>query len=116
MNPTPNKPKGNPTLAAALKTLKRLQEKHHGVVEASDIKDDDQRAVLLDTGFLKPVMKGWYICSSPSDNDGDTTAWYASFWAFVGRISRIESRVHVGMSGANYRFAAVSGRTVLDYG
>ena len=54
MNPTPNKPKGNPTLAAALKTLKRLQEKHHGVVEASDIKDDDQRAVLLDTGFLKP--------------------------------------------------------------
>ena len=83
MNPTPNKPKGNPTLAAALKTLKRLQEKHHGVVEASDIKDDDQRAVLLDTGFLKPVMKGWYICSSPSDNDGDTTAWYASFWAFV---------------------------------
>ena len=28
-------------------------------------------------------MKGWYICSSPSDNDGDTTAWYASFWAFV---------------------------------
>ncbi len=28
-------------------------------------------------------MKGWYICGSPSDNDGETTAWYASFWAFV---------------------------------
>jgi uncharacterized membrane protein len=28
-------------------------------------------------------MKGWYICSSPSDNDADTTAWYAFFWAFV---------------------------------
>jgi hypothetical protein len=28
-------------------------------------------------------MKGWYICSSPSDNDGDTTAWSAAFWAFV---------------------------------
>lgn len=83
MNPSTGKPKGNPTLAAALKTLKRLQEKHNGVIETSDIKHDEQRAVLVDTGFLRPVMKGWYICSSPSDNDGDTTAWYASFWAFV---------------------------------
>ena len=83
MNSAPDKPKGNPTLAAALKTLKRLQEKHNGVIETSDIKRDEQRAVLVDTGFLRPVMKGWYICSSPSDNDGDTTAWYASFWAFV---------------------------------
>lgn len=74
MPPTPQRPKGNPTLTAALKTLKRLQEKHNGVVEASDFKDDDQRAILVDMGFLRPVMKGWYICSSPSDNDGDTTA------------------------------------------
>ena len=77
------KSRGNPTLATALKTLKRLQEKHHGVVEAADLKDDEQRTMLIDTGFLRPVMKGWYICSSPSDNDADTTAWYASFWAFV---------------------------------
>jgi hypothetical protein len=83
MPPTPRQPKGNPTLTAALRTLKRLQEKHNGVVEAADFKDDEQRAVLVDTGFLRPVMKGWYICSSPSDGEGDSTAWYASFWAFV---------------------------------
>ena len=83
MNPSRGKSKGNPTLATALKTLKRLQEKHDGVVEASDLKDGEQRVLLVETGFLKPVMKGWYICSSPSDNDADTTAWYASFWAFV---------------------------------
>lgn len=83
MNSAPDKPKDNPTLATALKTLKRLQEKHNGVIETSDIKRDEQRVVLVDTGFLRQVMKGWYICSSPSDNDGDTTAWYASFWAFV---------------------------------
>lgn len=83
MPSTPRPQKGNPTLTAALKTLKRLQEKHNGVVEASDFKDDGQRLVLIDMGFLRPVMKGWYICSSPGDNDGDTTAWYASFWAFV---------------------------------
>ncbi|MDE3011470.1 MAG: Fic family protein [Pseudomonadota bacterium] len=83
MPSAPNQAKGNPTLAAALKTLRRLQEKHNGVVESSDFKDGDLRAVLVDTGFLRPVMKGWYICSSPSDNDGDSTAWYASFWAFI---------------------------------
>ena len=83
MNAAASNPKGNATLAAALKTLKRLQEKHNGVIETSDIKRDEQRAVLVDTGFLRFVMKGWYICSSPSDNDGDTTAWYASFWPFV---------------------------------
>jgi len=89
MNWVPVKPKGNPALAAALKTLKRLQEKHHGVVEASDLKDDEQRAMLLETGFMRPVMKGWYICGSPHDNKGDTTAWYASFWAFVsGYLSK----------------------------
>ncbi|TRZ93492.1 MAG: Fic family protein [Rhodocyclaceae bacterium] len=83
MNSAPDKPKGNPTLAVALKTLKRLQDRHNGVVESSDIKSDEQRTVLVDMGFLRPVIKGWYICGSPSDNDGDTTAWYASFWAFV---------------------------------
>ncbi len=89
MNSAPDKPKGNPALAAALKTLKRLQEKHHGVVEASDIRSDEQRLLLLETGFLRPVMKGWFICSSPRDNEGDTTAWYASFWAFVsGYLSK----------------------------
>jgi hypothetical protein len=35
MNAAYVKPKGNPALAAAIKTLKRLQEKHHGVVQAS---------------------------------------------------------------------------------
>ena len=69
-------------LAAALKVLKRLQDKHHGVVESKDIAQD-HRALLLDTGFLRPVMKGWYICTNPADKPGDSTLWYASFWAFV---------------------------------
>ncbi len=39
--------------------------------------------MLTETGFLRPVMKGWYICGNPADQAGDSTAWYASFWAFV---------------------------------
>lgn len=78
----PSSKKGNPELAAALRVLKKLQEKHHGVVEAGDIKDG-QRVLLQDMGFLKPVMKGWYVCGNPMDSDGDTTSWYATYWAFV---------------------------------
>lgn len=66
----------------ALRALNRLQDKHHGVVESRDI-SDGHRVMLLDTGFLRPVMKGWYICSNPADSDGDTTLWYGSVWEFV---------------------------------
>ncbi len=83
MNSASGRAKGNPALADALRTLKRLQGKHNGVVESADIKSEEQRTLLVDTGFLRPVMKGWYICGRPSDQQGDTTAWYASFWAFM---------------------------------
>jgi hypothetical protein len=80
--PAPPARKGNPELASALRILKRLQEKHQGVVESSDLRDE-HRAQLVDTGFLRPIMKGWYVCGNPSDSVGDTTSWYATFWAFV---------------------------------
>lgn len=80
--------KGNPELAAALRVLKRLQEKHHGVIEANDLADQ-VRKLLRDAGFLRPVVKGWYVCGNPSDNTGDSTSWYATFWAFVsGYLSK----------------------------
>lgn len=69
-------------LAQALRRLKRLQDKHHGVVETKDL-EDWQRVQLVETGFLRPVIKGWYICSDPRDKDGDSTRWYASFWSFL---------------------------------
>ncbi len=69
-------------LADALRTLKKLQDKHHGVLQSRDIAAD-QRALLQEAGFLRPVMKGWYFCSNPGDKEGDNTVWYASFWAFT---------------------------------
>jgi hypothetical protein len=36
MPQTVRQPKANPTLTAVLRTLKRLQDKHNGVVEAAD--------------------------------------------------------------------------------
>lgn len=69
-------------LAAALRKLKKLQDKHNGVVESRDL-SARYRKLLVDTGFLRPVMKGWYVCANPGDSDGDSTAWYASYWAFL---------------------------------
>ncbi|MDD3883626.1 MAG: Fic family protein [Gallionella sp.] len=74
--------KPNEKLADALRALKRLQAKQHGVIESGDLKDA-HRIILFDEGFLRQVMKGWYICANPSDREGDSTAWYAGFWLFV---------------------------------
>lgn len=71
-------------LAAALKTLKRLQDKHRGVVEHTDLAEE-QRTLLVDNGFLRPAMKGWYFCSNPGEADGESTIWYATYWAFIAR-------------------------------
>lgn len=74
--------KPNEKLAAALKVLKKLQDKHSGVIESSDLKEA-HRTILVEEGFLRPVMKGWYVCSNPKDGQGDSTSWYASFWSFL---------------------------------
>lgn len=75
-----NKP--NQKLAEALKALKRVQVKHSGVIESGDL-SEVHRALLTNEGFLRQVMKGWYICANPQDREGDSTAWYASFWSFL---------------------------------
>ena len=40
------------------------------------------RERLVRNGFLREVMKGWLISSSPDIAAGDTTPWFASFWEF----------------------------------
>jgi len=39
-------------------------------------------SILNKNGFLKEVIKGWLISTSPSARSGDSTIWYASFWEF----------------------------------
>ncbi|HZW86484.1 MAG TPA: Fic family protein [Gallionella sp.] len=74
--------KPNEKLAEALKVLKKLQDKHNGVIDSNDLKEA-HRSILVEEGFLHPVMKGWYVCSNPKDGRGDSTSWYASFWSFL---------------------------------
>ena len=68
-------------LATSLEVLKQLQDKGLVAIRASDM-TRVHRERLLKTGFISEVMKGWYIASRPDEQAGESTAWYASFWAF----------------------------------
>ena len=69
-------------LAQALDALKKLQQdKNIVVIKASDLSDLHKK-LLKNNGFIKEVIKGWYISSRPDERDGDTTSWYMSFWDF----------------------------------
>lgn len=69
-------------LAEALEALKAHQDNGQVAIPTKYL-SRDKRERLLKAGFLTPVIKGWYIPSRPEEaGDGETTAWYASFWDF----------------------------------
>lgn len=70
-------------LAESLELLHKLQSANGaGAVRAKDM-PRTHRERLRANGFLREVMKGWYVPSRPDEKDGDSTAWYASFWRFA---------------------------------
>jgi hypothetical protein len=68
-------------LAKSLQTLHDLQSRSVVAIRSSALSRTD-RERLLENGFLREVMKGWYIPSRPDEAPGDSTAWYSSFWDF----------------------------------
>ena len=71
-------------LAASLAKLKELQGGGQRVFQSSEFARRD-RERLLAQGFLREVIKGWAISTSPGTAPDDTTPWYASFWEFCAR-------------------------------
>ena len=68
-------------LAESLEALRQLQEGGIAAVKSRDL-SRTHRERLIRNGFLKEVMRGWYIPSRPDEAPGDSSAWYASFWDF----------------------------------
>ncbi len=68
-------------LAESLAVLKELQDQGRVAIRASDL-TRTHRERLLATGFIREVMKGWYVPGRPDEPMGESTSWYASFWAF----------------------------------
>ena len=72
-------------LAESLKQLKLLQDAENFVVlHGTDQLSRVHLTRLLSEGWLKEVIKGWYIASRPG-MEGDTTDWYTSYWAFISK-------------------------------
>ena len=68
-------------LAESLEALRELQGRGVLAVKSGDL-SRTHRERLLRSGFLRGVIKGWYIQSRPDEVPGDSTPWYASFWDF----------------------------------
>ncbi len=68
-------------LATSLEKLHKLQGGGLHVFRSKEFPRVD-RERLLAQGFLREVIKGWVISTSPEAAPGDTTRWFASFWEF----------------------------------
>lgn len=69
-------------LTAALRTLKQLQGRGIVAIRSADL-NRREREALVAAGFLRPVVKGWYLVSRPGDAPGDSTPWFAAMRDFV---------------------------------
>jgi hypothetical protein len=76
-------------LAASLAVLKKLQAAGRIALRASDM-SRTHRERLVKAGFIKEVIKGWYIPCRPDEPAGESTSWYSSFWSFCS--SYLDSR------------------------
>ena len=45
------------------------------------------RELMVRSGWLQEIIKGWYLLVRPDGKEGDSSAWYASFWNFVSVYS-----------------------------
>ena len=68
-------------LADSLAELRKLQDNGRRVFRSEEL-SRLTRERLLRAGFLKQVLRGWLISSSPTAGEGESTPWYASFWQF----------------------------------
>jgi fido (protein-threonine AMPylation protein) len=71
-------PSPSEKLAESLEVLHRLQKAGGIAIRARDL-TRTHRERLVANGFLREVIKGWYIPARPDES----TAWYAAFWPFA---------------------------------
>ncbi|RUO40146.1 cell filamentation protein Fic [Aliidiomarina taiwanensis] len=70
-------------LADSLEQLQQLQESGVVAIQSKEL-SRVHRERLLKHGFIREVIRGWYIPTMPDEKPGDSTSWYTSFWDFCG--------------------------------
>ncbi|PCJ81671.1 MAG: cell filamentation protein Fic [Bacteroidetes bacterium] len=71
-------------LAASLEKLQELQDKDVVGIKADDL-SRVHRERLITNGFIREVIRGWYISAPHDEKQGDSTSWYTSYWKFCSR-------------------------------
>lgn len=97
-------------LADALTTLKRLQDDGKTAIKSGDL-TRIQRESLVKNGFLRPIVKGWYMPCRPGEDTGDSTPWYAAMRDFIQGYctERFGDQWHVS---AEYSLFLHTGKTI----
>ena len=68
-------------LAESLELLHEAQQNGQLTIRAGMLPRTHQER-LVRQGFLREIIKGWYVPSAPDELPGDSTPWYASYWHF----------------------------------
>lgn len=71
-------------LASALEELHGVLGSDRGVVRGPQLTNAN-RVLLLQSGYLREILKGWYFVSDPTAEQGDTTPFFANFWEYLAR-------------------------------
>lgn len=74
-------------LAESLQLLRGLQDRGLVAIRSGEL-SRTHRERLIKNGFLRQIMKGWYIATRPDEPAGESTAWFASFWSFCATYLR----------------------------
>lgn len=69
-------------LADALETLQRNAVAQ---VIRSDRLERGERELLLRTGFVEQIIRGWLLVTHPNYPPGATVPWYSAYWAFISQ-------------------------------
>lgn len=72
-------------LAQSLEILQAIQKDGGAAAIRSKDISRTHRERLVNNGFLKAVIRGWFIPARPDEQSGDSTLWYTSFWKFTAR-------------------------------
>lgn len=70
-------------LADSLEQLQQFQASGVVAIQSKQL-SRVHRERLLKHGFIREVIRGWYIPAMPDEKPGDSTSWFTSFWDFCG--------------------------------
>jgi hypothetical protein len=99
-------------LASSLKILYKIQRNRDTVAIKSSQIPRVHKERLIKHGFLRRVLKGWYIATNPIEKKGDSTSWNNSFWKFCAQFLKAKFKNNYSIS-AEQSLLIHAGKTTI---